>query len=381
MPWKETCVMDERLLLVALYREGIPMTDACRRAGVSRKTGYKWIARFAAQGAAGLADHSRARHVQGRRTSEDVVKRLVALKRKHMGWGPKKLVAVLRQQEPEIAWPAPSTVSEILKVQGLVKARKRRLKVPLYLSPLQPCDAPNDVWTADFKGQFRTGNGVYCYPLTIADGCTRFVLGCEAFVQVNHCYTQPGFQRAFKKYGLPKTIRTDNGPPFANRGLGISKLSMWFTKLGIHHERIEPGHPEQNGRHERMHKTLKADTTKPPARTLRGQQTRFDRWLQEFNYVRPHEALDQRPPADLYRVSGRAFPRTLPEVVYPTDFTVRKVRQNGSIKWHSKLIFTSLALVHEPVGLERIDEQRWRVYFAQRPIGILDEHLNKVLPM
>ena len=382
MPWKETCVMDERLLLIAQYRAGaVPMTELCRRAGVSRKTAYKWLARYAAEGAAGLSDRTRAPHVQAQRTPDWVAKRLVAFKRKHRTWGPKKLVAALHRREPNVAWPAPSTVSEILAAHGLVKHRKRRQRVPAYGDPLQPCDAPNDVWTADFKGQFRTGDRTYCYPLTIADGFSRFLLGCEAYVQVNHCFTQPGFQRAFERYGVPKTIRTDNGPPFANRGIGISRLAAWWIKLGIRHERIEPGHPEQNGRHERMHRSLKADTTNPPAKTLRGQQRRFDRWREEFNHDRPHEALDLRPPADLYGVSGRRYPQTLPEVTYPSHFTVRKVRQNGSIKWHSRLIYTSISLVHEPVGLELIDDQRWCVYFAHQPIGILDEHLKKVLPM
>ena len=382
MPWTETCVMDERLLLVAQYRDGrIPMTELCRAAGVSRKTAYKWLARYAAEGAAGLQDRSRAPHVQGRQTPAEVAEHLVALKRQRQLWGPKKLVAVLRERHPEIAWPAVSTVSAILDARGLVKRRKRRNRTPPYPHPLQPCTAPNDVWTTDFKGQFKTGDGAYCYPLTIADGCSRFVLGCAGFRQIDHRQVIPQFQRAFEEYGLPNTIRSDNGPPFSNRGLGISRLSAWWIKLGIRHERIEPGHPEQNGRHERMHRTLKAETTQPPANTLRGQQQRFDRWRQEFNYERPHEAIGQRPPSEIFRVSGRAFPATLPAVTYPDHFTVRKVRQNGAIKWHGQLIYTCFSLTHEPVGLERIDDQRWRVYFCQEPIGILDQYLKKVLPM
>ena len=382
MPWKETCVMDERLVLVKRYREGqVPMAELCRCAGISRKTAYKWVARYAAEGRAGLEDRSRAPHVQARQTPLAVIEELVALKQKHRSWGPKKLVAVLRSREPEVAWPAPSTVSAILDARGLVKRRKSRRQTPPYPEPLSACDAPNEVWSADYKGQFKTGDGRYCYPLTLADGCSRFVLGCHGLVQVNRIYAQPIFQRVFEAYGLPKTIRTDNGPPFANRGLGISRLTAWWLKLGIRHERIEPGHPEQNGRHERMHRTLKAETTKPPAKTMRGQQRRFDRWRETFNYERPHEAIGLRPPADLYEVSGRAYPATLPDVIYPDSFIMRKVRQNGSIKWHSQLIFTSYSLVGEPIGLERIDDQRWRVYFAQQPIGILDIYLKKVLPM
>ena len=286
MPWKETCVMDERLLLVGLYRDGrIPMTEICRQAGISRKTAYKWVARFAAEGSAGLEDRSRAPHVQAHKTPEAVVERLLAMKRKkrYRHWGPKKLVAWLRREEPAVDWPAPSTVSEILDLHGLVKRRKRRQKAPPYGFPLDPCEAANDVWTADFKGQFKTGNGAYCYPLTIADGCTRFLFECRGLAQIHYASVQRGFQRAFEEYGLPKAIRTDNGPPFANRGLGISRLSAWWMKLDIHHERIDPGHPEQNGRHERMHRTLKAETTWPPAKTLWGQQRRFDRWREAYN--------------------------------------------------------------------------------------------------
>jgi transposase InsO family protein len=272
-------------------------------------------------------------------------------------------------------------VSEILDLHGLVKRRKRRQKAPPYPFPLDPCEAANDVWTADFKGQFKTGNGAYCYPLTIADGCTRFLFHCAGMGQIHHASVQRGFRRAFEDYGLPKAIRTDNGPPFANRGLGISRLSAWWMKLDIRHERIDPGHPEQNGRHERMHRTLKAETTQPPAKTLPGQQRRFDCWREAYNHERPHEALRLRPPADLYEVSGRAYPKELPEVTYPADFTVRQVRQNGSIKWHSQLIYTSISLVGEPVGLRPIDDERWCVYFAHSTIGILDVHLGKVLPM
>ena len=384
MPWKETCVMDERLTMVALYRNGrIPMTEICDQAGVSRKTAYKWIARFAEEGVAGLEDRYRAPHVQAHKTPAAVVGRLVSMKRdkRYRHWGPKKLVAWLRREEPAVDWPAPSTVGEILDQHGLVRRRKRRQKAPPYPFPLDPCEAANDVWTADFKGQFKTGNGEYCYPLTIADGCTRFLFECGGLRQIHHGSVQRGFQRAFEEYGLPKAIRTDNGPPFANRGLGISRLSAWWLKLDIRHERIDPGHPEQNGRHERMHRTLKAETTWPPAKTLWGQQRRFDRWREAYNHERPHEALGLRPPADLYEVSGRAYPKELPEVTYPNDFKVRQVRQNGSIKWHSQLIYTSISLVGEPVGLKLIDDDRWCVYFAHSAIGILDIHLGKVLPM
>jgi transposase InsO family protein len=374
--------MDQRVQFIADYqRDVFDVAELARRYGISRKTAYKWIDRYDAAGPAGLVDRSRRPAHSPQETPEMIVVALLEVRRRHPTWGAKKLLKIVATRQPTWTLPARSTVCEFLDRAGLITTSRRR-PVPRHPGrPLLPMTAPNGTWTADFKGQFKTGNGAYCYPLTIADGFSRFVLKCEANVQVNHCYTQPGFQRAFEEYGLPKAIRTDNGPPFANRGLGISRLSVWWMKLGIRHERIEPGHPEQNGCHERMHRTLKADTTKPPAKTLRGQQQRFDRWRREFNEERPHEALDLRPPADLYGVSGRRYPAKVPEVTYPSGFTVRQVRQNGAIKWHSQLIYTSISLVHEPVGLELIDDGRWRVYFTQEPIGILDEHLKKVLPM
>lgn len=382
MPWRETRVMDERLRLVMGYRGGeIGMAELCRSAGISRKTGYKWLERYAAEGEAGLLDRSRAPHVQARQVEEAVVRQVLALKRRHPDYGPKKLRALLERERPEVDWPAVSTLGNVLAAHGLVRRRKPRRRTPPYPHPLQPMSHPNAVWTADFKGQFSTADGRLCYPLTIADGYSRYLISCRAMPEINRERVWRGFEQAFREYGLPEAIRTDNGPPFSNRGLGISKLTAWWWKLGIRHERIEPGHPEQNGRHERMHRTLKAATASPPAANLPSQQRRFDTWGKTFNHYRPHEALRQQPPSALYTASRRSLPERLPEVVYPRDYVVRQVRQNGSIKWHSRLIFVCTSLVGEPVGLQRIDDQRWRVYFIEQPIGIFDEHLNKVLPM
>lgn len=382
MPWLETCVMDERLRLVIEYRRGvIPMAELCRQAQVSRKTGYKWVERHESHGAAGLCDRSRAPHVQGRQVAKELERRIVTLKRRRLEYGPKKLLALLQTESPEISWPAPSTISSILAVHGLVKRQRRRRVTPIYPDPLAPMDEPNAVWAADLKGEFRTLDGRWCYPLTITDGFSRYVLCCRGMPQFTREWVQPGFDRAFRDYGLPLTLRSDNGPPFVSRGLAISKLTAWFIKLGIRHERIAPGKPQQNGRHERMHRTLKAATTQPASENLHAQQRRFNRWRRRFNDERPHEAHGQRPPSALYRASPRPMPNRLPVIEYPSSYLVRQVRQNGSIKWHSRLIFVCTSLVGEPIGFEQFDDQRWHVFFAQQPIGIFDEHLKKVLPM
>ena len=383
MPWRETSVMDERLQLVRAYRRGeVAMAELCRQAGISRKTAYKWVERHRLQGIDGLVDRSRAPRVQGRQVAEALVRSIVTLKRRRRNYGPKKLLALLRERQPKVNWPSASTISAILDAEGLVKRQRRRRTTPAYPDVLRPTTHANAVWTADIKGQFRTGDRQWCYPLTIADGYSRFVLCCRGMPDLTGNLVWPGFESAFRQYGLPETIRTDNGNPFSNRGLAISRLTVWWIKLGIRHERIEPGHPEQNGCHERMHKTLKADTTQPrPSIHLAAQQQRFNRWRGRFNTERPHEALGQRPPSAFFTASRRPLPERLAEVVYPADFVVRQVRHNGSIKWHSNLIYVCYPLVGESVGLEQIDQQRWRVYFAQQPIGIFDEHLKKVLPM
>jgi transposase InsO family protein len=374
--------MDERLRLVIEYQRGvIPMAELCRQAQVSRKTGYKWVERHAAYGAAGLRDRSRAPRVQGRQVMQELVRRIVTLKRRRLEYGPKKLLALLQGESPDLSWPAPSTISSILAQHGLVRRQRRRRVTPTYPKPLLPMDTANAVWAADLKGEFRTLDGRWCYPLTITDGYSRYVLCCRGMPHFTREWVQPGFDRAFRDYGLPLTIRTDNGPPFVSRGLAISKLTAWWIKLGIRHERIAPGKPQQNGRHERMHRTLKAAAVRPPSANLRAQQRRLNRWRRRFNDERPHEALGQRPPASLYRASPRSMPSRLPTIGYPSTFIVRQVRQNGSIKWHSRLIFVCTSLVGEPIGFEQFDDQRWRVFFAQQPIGIFDEHLRKVLPM
>ena len=238
---------------------------------------------------------------------------------------------------------------------------------------------PNEIWTADFKGEFRTLDGIYCYPLTIADGFSRYLMGCQALPSTAHEGAKPVFRRLFQEFGLPRIIRTDNGVPFATNAIArLSRLSVWWVRLGIYPELIEPGRPQQNGRHERMHRTLKAETTRPPAGTQRGQQRRFNRFRNEFNDLRPHEALDQRTPSSLYKSSPRPFPKRLPLVVYPDHFEVRLVSRNGGIRWSSNWVNVSHVLGEQYVGLEEVDNETWTVYFGPIELGRLNERDLKI---
>ena len=383
MPWRETCPMDERAQFVRAYLAASQsMVDLCRDYGISRKTGYKWIQRFTEGGEAGLIDRSRAPHHHPNAVSREMVKRIVRLRRSRR-WCASKLVAYLRSNEPEQCWPAPSTVTEILKREGLIEPRAKRVRrAEPYTEPFVKCAGANVLWGADYKGQFKLSNGQWCFPLTVTDSYSRYLLGCKALPDVAQRGAQPVFERLFRRYGLPQVIRTDNGPPFATNGLAsLSKLGVRWLKLGIRHERIRPGHPEQNGRHERMHRSMKREVLHVTRANFQAQQRAFDRWRRIFNEERPHDALGEQPPESCYEPSPRTYPRHLPEVEYPDHYLRRQVRQNGSIKWHSKLLYISEALVHEPVGLEKVDEGRWLVYFGPMKIGILDESLMKVLPV
>src|SRR6201988_2979150 len=308
MPWKETCPMDQRVAFIADWlRDEWTMSDLAYRYGISRKTAYKWVARYTGDPAHGLADRSRAPTQAGGAMADEVRDAVLALRRAHPYWGPKKLRAVLRDRAPRGAWPAASTMGDLLRREGLSQPRRRaRYVVPL-TQPLAAATAPNDVWTADFKGWFRTGDGTRCDPLTIADACSRGVFCCR-IVSPTDLGVRPWFERTFREYGWPRALRTETGPPFATPGPAqLSQLAVWWLKLGIQLDRIAPGHPEQNGRHERFHLTLQKETTTPPARTPRQQQTRLDRMRREFNTERPHEALGQQPPSRVHVVSSRPY--------------------------------------------------------------------------
>jgi putative transposase len=305
MPWTVTDPMLERAALVAAYNDGLySVTELAERHGVSRKTAYKWLDRYQADGAEGLSDRSRTRRGQALRTPPEVEQLLVACRRKHPTWGPRKLVAYLAPRHRHLAMPSSSTAGAILKRHGLVEPRSRRRR-PAHPGRV-PLDArrPNDVWCADFKGQFLLGDATYCYPLTVTDACSRFVLCCHGLDSVAQAGAIPVFDRLFRERGLPGAIRTDNGVPFATQAIcGLSALNVWWIKLGIGHQRIEPGRPEQNGRHERMHRVLKAETTRPPGATMSEQQLRFNRFRDVFNQERPHEALNMATPSGSYTAS------------------------------------------------------------------------------
>lgn len=374
MPWNETCAMDERLRFVGLALEGEEtMAALCRQFGISRKTGYEVLARYRAQGVDGLREHSHAAHHHPNAVNEQLEERIVELRGKHPTWGPRKLRVRLSKLAPHAAWPAASTIGDILRRRGLVVPRRRRLLTPADVSPFTTCEAPNDSWCIDFKGWFRTGDGRRCDPLTISDAYSRFLLRCQAVSRTDTRCVRPLLEATFREYGLPGAIRSDNGAPFASRSAaGLSELSVWWIKLGIRPERITPGRPAENGRHERMHGTLKREACRPPAANRRRQQERFDTFRQIYNDERPHEALGNATPATLYRPSPRPYPTRLSEMAYPDDWQIRKVRHSGAIKWRGETLFISQVLVGEPVGLEEV-ERGFRLHFGPVLLGTISD--------
>lgn len=384
MPWRELEPMEQRLDLIREYESGLlTMTELIAQYGVSRKTAYKWRARYEQHGVAGLSDRSRRPHGCPHATEAEVIDAIVALRRRHPRWGAKKLLRVLRRRAPAVAWPARSTVCDQLKARGLVTPRRRRTPVSAPArSPLTPAAAANDVWTTDFKGEFRTGDGYYCYPLTLRDGFSRFVLRCDALTGRTTISTRRRFARAFADYGLPARIRSDNGGPFASPGIGgLSQLSVWWIRLGIIPERIAPGHPEQNGSHEQFHSVLKAHTTRPPAASARAQQRRFTAFCAEYNHERPHEALHDDTPAEHYQASPRTLPRRLPALEYPRHTEVRFVSSNGCVSWINDPLFLTTALAGEYVAFEEVDDGLWTVRFADVVLGRFDERHRRIHPI
>jgi putative transposase len=374
MPWREVCPMDEKMEFIgALLGRAENMTELCERFGISRKTGYKLRARYRAEGAAGIAERSRAPQVIPWAVSAAQAEAIIGVRRAHASWGPKKLRANLRDRAPEQDWPAPSTIGELLRRQGLSQPRKRRRCASPSPSPLPTAATANDLWCIDFKGWFRTAEGVRCDPLTVTDAFSRYLLCLKSVARPDHANCRGELERVFREYGLPHAIRSDNGAPFASVGAGgLSRLSVWWVKLGIAPERIEPGQPQQNGRHERMHRTLKAECASPPAATAAAQQRRFDAFRAEFNHQRPHEALGQTTPARHYTPSARAYPNRLEDPHYPTDFELRRVRSNGEIRWQGELVFIGEALIGEVIGLMETEDGDAEVYFGPVSLGIID---------
>jgi len=373
--------MDQRVAFIADWlRAEWTMTELAERYQISRKTAYKWADRYEADPAAGLADRSRAPKAHGRMLAAPLREAILALRCAHPHWGPKKLRAILRERQPQHAWPAASTMGDLLRREGVSQPRRRpRYVVPL-TQPLAAAEAPNDVWTADFKGWFRTADQTRCDPLTVADACSRFVFCCR-IVAPSERGVRPWFERAFRDHGLPLALRTDNGSPFATTGAGhLSHLAVWWLKLGIQLDRIDRGHPEQNGRHERFHLTLQQETTTPPAATPRQQQRRFDRMRREFNAERPHEALGQTPPARHYVPSPRPYPARLEDPWYDATHQVRRVKTSGQIKWQGERIFVCEAVRGELVGLAETERGDWRVLFMQVELGRIDRQTRRFTP-
>lgn len=379
MPWMETDAMRERVRFLVDYTSGDwTMSELCRRHGVSRPTGYKWVKRFEAEGIAGLRERRRAPASCPHATPEPVVQLILAARREH-GWGARKLRRVLERRHPGLALPARSTIFDILKRNGLVKPKRRRTRwkhpgaVPLTTT------TPNQVWTADFKGQFRTRDGVYCYPLTVVDHYSRFLLECRGLHSVRTEGAKPAFERLFREFGLPDAIRTDNGAPFASTGIhGLCELNTWWLQLGITQQRIHPASPQENGAHERMHKTLKKDTTRPPAANLRAQQRKFDRFRDVYNNERPHEALDDDTPASRYTPSPRPYPRRITPPDYPGHLEKRRVSNAGVFRLKTSQHFLSNALKGQYIGLEEVDDGLWNIVYYDTLLGRLDEKSGRL---
>jgi putative transposase len=385
MPWKKSFPEDQRVQFIVEATQGPgSIADLCRAFGISRKTGFKWLARYDELGVSGLVDQSRAPHTHPNAVSSATVEQLVAVRQAHPTWGPRKVLAVLRSRAPDLELPAPSTVGEWFKRLHLAQPRRVRRRTPPMTAPFGACDGPNDTWCVDFKGWFRTGDGSRCDPLTITDAYSRFLLRCHAVARTDERGVRPVFESAFREYGLPRAIRSDNGAPFASVGAGgLSRLSVWWLHLGILPERIEPGHPEQNGRHERMHRTLKDETTRPANPTLRAQQAAFDRFRKIYNEERPHDALEGKTPAAVYALSPRPMPAFVPELEYPANFVQRRIHADGRLKWKGKKLYVSQALAEEMLGIEEISDGTYVVRLGPLELGRLKDdllHLGLIRP-
>lgn len=374
MPWKERKALDEkRAFLEEWNRQEESLAELCRRYEISRPTAYKWIQRNAAGGEAALEEHSRAPHHRPQAMSVTMVDRLLGLREKHPRWGPRKIKLYLQQREPRLTLPAASSIGELLRREGLSQPRVKRRHTPLSPLAVGPASAPNDLWCTDFKGWFLCGNGERCDPLTINDACSRYSLRCRATEATDGPRVRAIYEVVFRENGLPWRIRSDNGPPFASPAPGgLSRLSIWWLHLGIVHERIRPGRPQENGQQERFHLTLQQETASPPAATLRQQQERFLKFEWEYNHERPHEALGYRTPAQVYASSSRTYPAKVPEFAYPAAAILRRVAERGQVKWQSQKVFVSCVLDGEVVALMPQEEDFYEVYLGTLLLGWFD---------
>jgi putative transposase len=372
MGWEETCAVEERMrFVVAVQKQEESVAALCRRFGVSRRVGYKWLARFESEGAAGLFDRSRAPRHHPQAIVEGIAERCLEVRRAHPTWGPMKVRAYLERRGPATEWPAASTIGDLFDREGLTVKRKLRRRSPPSSAPFAHCEAANDIWCIDFKGWFLTGDGKRCEPLTITDAHSRYLLRCQALPRTDTEHVWPVLDAAFREFGLPRYMRSDNGSPFASIGAGgLSKLSVKLIKAGVTPERIAPGKPQQNGRHERMHLTLLQEVADPPANTMREQLKRLRDFQHFYNEERPHQALDNATPADRYQLSSRRFDGVLREPDYDDDQQVRRVRHNGEIKVGGKMIYLSQALGGEPVALAET-EDGWLVSYGPVVLGTI----------
>jgi len=380
MPWKETGALDERMSLIVSIQEGLSVAEAARRADVSRVTAHKWIARYKAEGPSGLYDRSRAPLTHPHAMDATMIEQIL-FARKKWGYGAAKIRDWMRLSMPSEGVPAASTIGEILRERGLAAPRGRR-RAPKRTAPLAHCDEANRVWCADFKGWFKTGDGRRCDPLTITDGFSRYLLCCHIVPRTTHAAVAPIFDTVFREYGLPEIIRTDNGVPFAApNGLGLSRLAVRWIKYGITPERIRPGKPQENGRHERMHRTLKARTLKPPASTPRSQQKCFDEFRKHFNDERPHEAMEGKPPGRFYGPSPRPFPKRVPTPEYNSEWDVRRVYEKGSFHWRKGCVLhisSTLSDEHIAIAPGPIDRYL-SIYFGHVLIAYIDTKHARVI--
>jgi transposase InsO family protein len=371
--------MDQRVSLIGDWLGGEwTVLELSERYGISRKTAYKWIDRYRLEGSAGLLERSHAPRVHGRSTPVELAAAIIEQKLARPSWGPRKIMAKLEERYPEAVWPVPSTAGEILKREGLVQPRRRRHRVRATLGGLTLAERPNHVWATDHKGWFRLGNGERCEPLTIGDGYARYLLGLTAGDSTRGEEARAEFERSFEENGLPEIMRSDNGSPFASPGVtGLTRLSAWWAKLGIRHERTAPGKPQQNGRQERFHLTL-LEAIEPPAADRAAQAARFAEFRAYYNHERPHEALGQTPPARRYQPSPRPLPKHLPEPEYPREADIRRVRSNGEIKWAGDFLFVSEVLVGEWVAIEEHETGELRMRFYNTPIGVIDPQQKRL---
>jgi len=382
MPWKECSVMEERLRFVARLLEGEEMSGLCREFGISRKTGYRLWSRYKDQGLEAFSDRSRRPVRYGNQLPMQVETMIVTCKREKPHWGARKIRELLLRRLPHaVRVPAKSTIHAVLDRHGLVRPRGRR-RGRAHGTPLSIGGKPNDLWCTDYKGEFLLGNKNYCYPLTVTDHASRFVLLCEAMESTKEATAFAAFERLFKERGLPRAIRSDNGVPFAsaNSLFNLSKLSVWWLRLGISIERIAPGQPQQNGRHERMHLTLKQETTRPPGMNILQQQATFDRFVQEFNHERPHEALDMKCPADLYLPATRQY-HGLPELDYPLHDRTVVVTDCGRLCLHRKKINISTVFSGQKLGIREVEDGIWLVTFMHYDLGYVDLEERVLQPL